>query len=287
VSERDVVEVRAHAKINVFLRVLRRRDDGYHDIESLLLPVSLADLVVLRPDPAGVACGVFFPDGRPVGLDPDEDLAGRAAAALAETRWSAGRGIDVRVEKRIPLAAGLGGGSADAAAVLRGGNRLWGDPLPEDELARIAARIGSDVPALLHGGPVFVRGRGEIVEQASAAPMWWVLLPLAFGVSSAQAYGWWDEEGTTGPDSGPLIEAVAAGDTSRVAGALLFNDLQEPVTRHHPEINRAMEQLLNAGAIEAVMSGSGPTVAGLARDEEHAREIADAVPGTISVSGPA
>jgi 4-diphosphocytidyl-2-C-methyl-D-erythritol kinase len=285
-SEPDVVEVEAHAKINVFLRVLSRRDDGYHDIESLLLPVSLADRVVLRPDPAGAGCGVFFPDGRPAGIDPDEDLAGRAAAALVESRWSEGRGIDVRVEKRIPIAAGMGGGSADAAAVIRGGNRLWGDPLPEEELLRIAAGVGSDVPALLHGGPVLVRGRGEIVEPASAAPTWWVLLPLSFGVSSAQAYAWWDEHGITGPDPGPLIEAVGAGDPSKLAGKL-FNDLQEPVTRHHPEIRRAMERLLEAGALEAIMSGSGPTVAGLARDEAHAREIADAVPGSIPVSGPA
>jgi 4-diphosphocytidyl-2-C-methyl-D-erythritol kinase len=284
--ERDVVEVEAHAKINVFLRVLRRRDDDYHDIESLLLPVSLADRVVLRPDPAGVGCGVFFPDGRSVGLDPEEDLAGRAAVALVETRWSAGRGIDVRVEKRIPIAAGLGGGSADAAAVLRGGNRLWGDPLPEEELVRIAARIGSDVPGLLRGGPVLVRGRGEAADRATAAPLWWVLLPLGFGVSAAQAYAWWDEDGTTGPDPGPLVEAVAAGDTPGVA-ALLYNDLQEPVARHHPEIRRAMEGLLEAGAMEAIMSGSGPTVAALALDEDHARLIADAVPGSIPVSGPA
>jgi 4-diphosphocytidyl-2-C-methyl-D-erythritol kinase len=283
--ELDVVEVEAHAKINVFLRVLRRRDDGYHDIESLLLPVSLADRVVLRPDP-GVGCGVFFPDGRPVGLDPDEELAGRAAAALAETRWSAGRGIDVRVEKRIPIAAGLGGGSADAAAVLRGGNRLWGDPLPEEELVRIAAGIGSDVPGLLHGSPVRVRGRGQVVDRAAAAPMWWVFLPLAFGVSAAEAYAWWDEEGTTGPDPGPLIQAVAEGDTSEVA-ALLFNDLQDPVTRHHAEIHGGVEQLLHAGALGVIMSGSGPTVAALARDEAHAREIADAVLGSIPVSGPA
>jgi 4-diphosphocytidyl-2-C-methyl-D-erythritol kinase len=283
--EGNVVEVEAYAKINVFLRVLRRRDDGYHDIESVLLPVSLADRVVLRPDP-GVGCGVFFPDGRPVGLDPDEDLAGLAAAALVETRWSADRGIDVRVEKRIPIAAGLGGGSADAAAVLRGGNRLWGDPLPEEELVRIATGIGSDVPGLLHGGPVLVRGRGEVVDRATVAPMWWVLLPLGFGVSAAQAYAWWDEDGTTGPDPGPLLEAVAEGDTSAVA-ALLFNGLEQPVTRHHAEIRRAVEKLLHTGALGAIMSGSGPTVAALARDEAHALEIADAVPGSIPVSGPA
>ena len=282
-DEVRVVEVRAHAKINVFLRVLGRRDDGYHDIETLVLPVSLADLVVVRPA-AGVACGVLLPDGRPAGIDPDEDLAGRAAASWVDARAS-GEGLDVSVEKHIPIAAGLGGGSTDAAAVLLGANRLASEPMPTEELARLAARLGSDVPALLTGGPALVRGRGEDVEPVDVPPTWWVLLSLPLEVRSSDAYAWWDEEGALGPEPDTLLEAMGRGDVERL-GRLLFNDLQDPVARRHPEVAAAAERLRDAGALGAVMSGSGPTVAGLARDQAHARAMEAALPGTIAVSAP-
>jgi 4-diphosphocytidyl-2-C-methyl-D-erythritol kinase len=139
--------------------------------------------------------------------------------------------------------------------------------------------VGSDVPALVSGGPVLARGRGERVEPASVARTWWVLRILEFGVPAAQAYGWWDEDGErTGPDPVPLLEAVTVADPARL-GPLLFNDLEGPVTARQPEVGRAREALLAAGALGAVMCGSGPTVAGLARDGRHAEELAAAVGG--------
>ncbi len=283
---RDEVTLPAHAKINVFLRVLRRRDDGYHDLESLILPLSLSDDVVVRRQ-SHVSASVRLPDGRPLLLpDPMANLALRAAAEWYEARSGNEEGAAVEVEKRIPVASGLGGGSADAAATLRALNELWGAPFGPPELSEIGARLGSDVPALLDGGPVLVGGRGEIVEPVAAAPTWWILLPQPFGVRSADAYAWWDEEPTsTDHDVHALLEAFRGGRVERLA-PLLFNDLQAPVAHRHAQVQVAVERLLDAGALGAVMSGSGPTVAALVRSEEEARRIEDRVPGAIAVSAP-
>jgi 4-diphosphocytidyl-2-C-methyl-D-erythritol kinase len=271
----------AHAKINVFLRVLRARDDGYHDLESLVVPISLADTVTVEPA-----------DGLRVEVEGAPELSGPgrlnlglvAALALADACPQAG-GALVRIRKRIPVAGGLGGGSADAAAALLALNELWGCDLDPATLAIVAERVGSDVPAMLQGAPVLVTGRGEVLAPAPMPPLWWVLVPFGFGVRSPDAYRWWDEDrGTTGPDPAPLLDAAAAGDAPRL-GPLMFNDLEGPVTARHPAIAEGIERLLAAGALGAIMSGSGSSVVGLARDEAHARELAGAR-GGLAVRGP-
>ena len=278
-----VIHHLAHAKINVFLRVVGRRPDGYHDIRSLITPISLADDVTLR---AGVELrlSVRGPHAERVPMD-ERNLSVRAAEILASA-CGVDSGAEIELEKRIPVAAGLGGGSADAAAVLLGLTELWGCGLDGDELSTLAAGVGSDVPALLRRRPVLISGRGEIVESVDIAPRHWVLLPQPFPVATADAYRWWDEDGGgSGPDPAPLLSAAAAEDPGSVA-ALLSNDLQRPVANRHPEIGHAERQLLDAGALAAIMCGSGPTVAGLARSDEDAERIAGAIPGSIAVSAP-
>lgn len=282
-SER-VVRREAPAKINVFLRVLGPREDGYHDLESLVVPTSLADVVTvheadaLRVDVRGApALAGEVPAG---GLN----LALVAALALGDACPDAG-GAEIVVEKRIPVAAGLGGGSADAAATILALNELWGCDVDEGTLAELGERIGSDVPAMLAAGPVLVCGRGEIVAPAEVAPLHWVLVHFDFGVRSPDAYRWWDEARSTGPDPGPLLEAAAAGDAEAL-GPLLFNDLEAAVFARHSVIGEAKGALLAAGALGAVMSGSGSSVVGLARDGVHARELADAFPGALAISAP-
>jgi 4-diphosphocytidyl-2-C-methyl-D-erythritol kinase len=267
----------APAKLNVFLRVRGGRDDGYHEIETLVQPITLADGVRASHRDEGFGLTVAG-DRAPDVPSGSENLVLRAARALAEETGES-RGANLTLVKTIPVAAGLGGGSADAAATLRALDRLWGYGLPLDRLVSVGADVGSDVPALLSGGPVLARGRGERVETASVARTWWVLTILGFGVPAGRAYEWWDQDGKeTGPDPGPLLEAVTLADPERL-GQLLFNDLEGPVTARHPEVGRAREGLLAASALGAVMCGSGPTVGGLARDGRHAEELAAAVGG--------
>jgi 4-diphosphocytidyl-2-C-methyl-D-erythritol kinase len=259
----------APAKINLFLRVLGRRSDGYHDLESVLVPISLADGLQIHAasDPGEFRTLSFSlevsgePDSvRGVPVD-ESNLVLKAAKALADRVGVRGF-ADIHLKKRIPPAAGLGGGSSDAAATLRALNDLWGAGLGDDELMEIAAEVGSDVPAMLRGGAVLIGGRGERVVEQSTSPLSGVLATFDFGVRTGDAYGWWDSDGgTTGPDPRPLLESVSG--PVEVLGPILFNDLEEPVVRRHPQIGRVKEALLRGGAIGALMAGSGPTVFGL------------------------
>jgi 4-diphosphocytidyl-2-C-methyl-D-erythritol kinase len=163
---------------------------------------------------------------------------------------------------------------------------LWGCDLDPATLGEVAERIGSDVPAMLLGGPVLMSGRGELLAPAEVASFWWVVVHFDFGVRSPDAYRWWDEdEGVTGPDPEPLLQAAAAGDAEAL-GPLLFNDLEEAVTRRHPAVGEAKQRLLAAGALGAVMSGSGSSVVGLARDRNHAERLASGFDGALVASGP-
>ena len=284
-TRRSTVKRRANAKINVFLRVLRAREDGYHDIESLVVPVSLADRITARrADELRVTMKGVDELARTVpagGLN----LALVAALALADECEHAG-GAEIEIEKRIPVAAGLGGGSTDAAATLGALNELWGCRLDMEALADIAARVGSDVPGMLAGGPVLVQGRGDVIDPATVDRLWWVLRSFDFGVRSPDAYRWWDEDrASSGPDPAPLLVAATKGDPETL-GPLLFNDLERPVFARHPDLAEAKAALLQAGALGALMSGSGSSIVGLARDEAHARSLAKRWPSTRVIAGP-
>jgi 4-diphosphocytidyl-2-C-methyl-D-erythritol kinase len=277
----EPIRVLAHAKINVFLRVLRHREDGYHEIQSLVCPISLADEVRVGPaDRLRVEVG-----GGATALG-GLNLALVAALALAEGCPDAG-GALVEIDKRIPVAGGLGGGSADAAAALRALNDLWGCGVDADALERIAERIGSDVPAMLRDEPLVMSGRGERLVPTEMATFHWALVRFGFGIRSPDAYRWWDLDGGggSGTDPGPLLAAAAAGDPHGL-GPLLFNDLEAPVFARHPELGAARDRLLERGALGAVMSGSGSSVIGLGRDAEHARELAQGFEDSEPVVSP-
>lgn len=282
---RRLVRRDARAKINVFLRVLAAREDGYHDLESLVVPITLADRVTVRSadrlqvEVKGAArLAGEVPAG---GLN----LALVAALALGDACSTSG-GALVEIEKRIPVASGLGGGSADAAATLLALNEHWGCDLDPATLADLGERIGSDVPAMLAEAPVLMFGRGEQLAPADVQPFWWVVVTFDFGVRSPDAYRWWDEDAApTGPDPEPLLAAAEKGDAEAL-GELLFNDLEAPVFARHPSVGAAKRRLLEAGALGAVMSGSGSSVVGLARSRAHAEDLARAFEGAIVASGP-
>jgi 4-diphosphocytidyl-2-C-methyl-D-erythritol kinase len=275
----------ARAKINAFLRVHGEREDGYHEIESLVLPISLADRVTVRTS-AKLRVAVKGEDSLtgdvPVG---GLNLALVAALALADECHDAG-GALIEIDKRIPVAAGLGGGSADAAATIDALNELWGCGADAATVDALCERLGSDVPAMRAGTPVLISGRGERLEAAEVPQLHWVLVRFGFGVRSPDAYRWWDEDGgRTGPDPRPLLSAAAAGDPEAL-GPLLFNDLEASVVTRHPAVGRAKKRLLDLGAVGAVMSGSGASVVGLARDRGHAEEIAVGIDDAVAVAGP-
>ncbi len=284
-APRSVVRA-APAKLYVFLRVLGARADGYHDLESLVLPLSLADeLTVTKAQALDVIVDAEIELSE--GLDAGGmNLSLVAALAMAEACDGPIRGAEIRIAKRIPVAGGLGGGSADAAATLLALNDLWACGLDRETLVSIAERIGSDVPAMLAGGAVMMRGRGERIAPVHLVTTWWVVKPFGFPTRSPDAYRWWDEDGApVGPDPGALVAAAETGNVD-LLGHALFNDLEEPVSRRHPEIVEAKRAFLDAGALGAIMSGSGPTVVALASHMGHADRLAEAVPGSFVVSGP-
>ena len=277
---------RAHAKINVFLRVLGRRPDGFHDIETLILPLELHDVVEVRPADA-LEVEVHGPRAAELADTGGEGLAATAARGLADACTAEHRhGARIAIEKHVPVAAGLGGGSADAAATLLALRELWSCEIDDDRLAAIAADVGSDVPALLHRQPVFCAGRGDRVHAAYAQTTHWVVRPFPFPIRAADAYGWWDDDGAeTGPDPGALVAAVESGN-DELTGHALSNDLQAPAVRRHAEIGDAIDAFMAAGALGAMMTGSGPTVVALARHLGHADALAEAVEGSFVTSGP-
>ena len=255
------VSTRAHAKINLDLRVLGMRPDGFHELRTVFQAISLHDTVTCIPRP-----GPFALECETAGVPLDStNLVWRAAAALWRSLRRDGplRDMAVRLDKRIPLQAGLGGGSADAAATLIGLARSWRVPVRPSQLTDVAAVLGADVPFFLAGGTALGLGRGDEIYPLADLPRHWVVLLIpGFGVSTADAYGWYDNErdmARTQPAREP--QHVPGPWPSRAAQ--MINDLEAPIARHHPEIDQMKAALRRAGALAAAMTGSGSTVFGL------------------------
>ncbi len=257
----------AAAKVNLVLEIRGKRADGYHELATVMQAVDLSDRLVLDEAPGlGLAVNT---DGVPCDAT---NLALRAATTLREAA-KIDRGVHITLDKRIPVAAGLGGGSSDAAAVLLGLNRLWGLRWPAARLAEVATALGMDVPFFLRSGAALGTGRGEVLEPVVAGALALVLVNPAFGSSTAEAYGRVTAAMyTDGSRARKLAELLRTRQAARVA-ASLYNGLEAAVASHHPEIERMRAALLAAGALGAAMSGSGPTVFGVARSFEHARQI--------------
>jgi len=259
------MEIECHAKVNLTLDVLERRpEDGYHDIRSVMVPVSLHDRLVLEPRDEGI----LLESDPPVTGRLEDNLAYRAAVVLQQATGCR-RGAAIRLQKAIPVAAGLAGGSTDAAGVLTGLNRLWGTGLTDRELAELAIRLGSDVPFFIWSRPARVEGIGERVTPiAVAEPLWLVLATPDVAKSTGRVYEWFDQLSDVGPrpDTGAMEEALARGDLAG-AGRVLCNVFERVMLPRHPEIARLKEAMLAGGALGAVMSGAGPTVLGLVPDE--------------------
>ena len=257
----------AAAKVNLTLEVLNKRPDGYHELSTVMHAVDLSDRLVLEDAPV---CEVHT---SAPGVPTDErNLALRAALALRDAA-KVDRGVRIALDKRIPVAAGLGGGSTDAAAVLVGLNRLWDLRWPESALEELAISLGMDVPFFIRGGAAVGTGRGEQLSSLSGSSLGLVLVNPRFQVSTAEIYGRVTPAMySDGGRAGQVVKALGTHRPDRVA-ASLYNGLELAARDAYPQIGQMRAALTAAGALGAVMSGSGPTVFGIARSWEQARQI--------------
>lgn len=268
----DQLVLFARAKINLAIDVLGKRADGYHEVAMVMQSVALADRVALAAaDGISVAA-----TGAELDCGPT-NLAYRAAALLRE-RCGTDKGVRITLTKNIPLAAGLAGGSADAAAVLRGLNALWRLGLTPSDLEEFGAALGSDVPFCLRGGTVLATGRGELLAPLPALPHVWVVLAKPpVDVSTAWVYGnYRGVRATSRPDIGGMTACLAEGDLAGVASRLA-NVLETVTVPAYPRIAALKAAMLEHGAMASLMSGSGPTVFGLVRNRDQAEKIAAAL----------
>jgi 4-diphosphocytidyl-2-C-methyl-D-erythritol kinase len=296
VTAPDAVVARAPAKVNVHLAVGPLRPDGFHELRTVYLAVSLFDTVTVRPgdglsltvsgEGAGAGTGGSGPVGAGIVPADRRNLAWRAAELLA---GHAGVPADAAMDiaKTIPAAAGLAGGSADAAAALVALDALWGTRASRADLTALAAELGSDVPFSLLGGVALGAGRGEQLSPVLARTRWhWVLGMADEGLPTPAVYAELDRlraggrvpHGEDLAPSEPVIAALRSGPPAALAAALV-NDLQAPSLALRPGLRRALRAAIDAGAAAALVSGSGPTVAALAEDEEGAVRLTAALAG--------
>ena len=271
------MRLRTHAKLNLSLRVLGRRADGYHEIESIFHGIDLADDIELN-ETAGSSVDVeMYYAADTMGEAPalEENLIYRAAQSLIEHGGGAGRGVKIDVIKRIPIGGGLGGGSGNAAGTLLALSKLWNMQLERKRLLELAGTIGSDVTYCIDGGTALATARGEQLTQMPAPhAMWFVLGISRDPLLTRDVYSAWDELGHEEQvTSSMMAPALGAGDVNEVA-SLLHNDLERPAFMLRPELSRKKEAILDAGALGAGMTGSGPTMFGILEEAGSAREVA-------------
>ena len=258
-----------YAKINLGLDILGLRPDKYHEVAMVMQSISLADTVTFTESPELVVT-----TDRPELEGGPSNLAYKAAVLMGEVARREPR-LHIHIEKKIFLAAGLAGGSTDAAAVLRGLNRFWELHLPGEKLERLGAKLGSDVPFCVAGGTALATGRGEVLEALpDLPPLSLVLAKPQMEISTPWAYREFDKQkNVVHPDIEGMVQAVRAGDVQGVMSR--FGNVLEPVTAGaHPEIREIRQQMLRNGADPVMMSGSGPTVFGIVKDKETGEKIA-------------
>lgn len=267
--------VKAPAKINLTLDVLHKRPDGYHEVEMIMTTVDLADRIGLKVREDGaihiLSVDRFVPNDH-------RNLAYQAAKILQEM-YHVKLGVSIKIEKNIPVAAGLAGGSSDAAATLRGLNTVWNLGLTIDELAQIGTKIGSDVAFCVYGGTALATGRGEkIQELPSPANSWVILAKPTLGVSTADIYGNLKINDIKHPNTKQMIQAIKEKDFDLMC-ASVGNVLEEVTLNLYPEVAVLKDQMQKFGADAVLMSGSGPTVFGLVNQESRVQRVYNGLRG--------
>ena len=278
----DVVRIRTHAKVNLFLRIMGRRADGFHEVETILHGVKLGDDLEFRATDTGrIEVDIRWAAAGATGDLPsmEENLVYAAASVLVE-HGAFNEGTHIAVTKRIPIGAGLGGGSGNAAGALVLLNEIWKAGFQDSRVAEFAASIGSDVPYCIGGGTALAKGRGEqLTRLPGPTGLTFVLGVSKQPLSTREVFQAWDEFGSSTEVSGaPMTMALGSGDAHDIA-SLLHSDLEPVVFKLRPELMDKKRKLLEAGALGAAVSGSGSTLFGIATDEAHARSIAARIQG--------
>jgi 4-diphosphocytidyl-2-C-methyl-D-erythritol kinase len=259
------IEMLAPAKLNLLLRITGRRGDGYHDIESIFIPVALYDTLKISKRDRGVelhCSGRMVPEG-------SDNLVYRAAARFFDSTGIK-EGAAIRLIKNIPISSGLGGGSSDAATTLKGLNRLWGDPLSGKDLDGLALTLGADVPFFLMQRPAVARGIGEVLQPIEEFPcFWYVIVSPNIMVSTAWAYNMVRIELT---ERNNLNKIAILKDATINIPDILSNDLERVTLGKYPFLYSIKTSLIELGALGALMSGSGPSIFGLFDSERKAHE---------------
>ncbi|AUI36838.1 4-(cytidine 5'-diphospho)-2-C-methyl-D-erythritol kinase [[Bacillus] caldolyticus] len=270
------LSIKAPAKINLSLDVLYKRPDGYHEVKMVMTTIDLADRIELVALPEEDAIRIVSQNR----FVPDDcrNLAYQAAKLLKET-FSIRQGVAISITKHIPVAAGLAGGSSDAAATLRGLNKLWQLGLTLDELAELGAKIGSDVAFCVYGGTALATGRGEIITPIPSPPPCWVVLAKPpIGVSTAEVYRNLELERVSHPDVDAMVRAIERQDYAAIC-RLVGNVLEEVTLKKYPEVAHIKEQMKRFGADAVLMSGSGPTVFGLIEHDSRMQRVYNGLRG--------
>lgn len=267
---------KAPAKINLMLDVLHKRPDGFHEVEMVMTMIDLADRLEMSEQKRDTI--IITSQAGYIPLD-EKNLAFQAARLIKE-RYDVRKGVHIHLDKKIPVAAGLAGGSSDAAATLRGLNRLWGLNIPKEELLKLGAELGSDVPFCVGGGTALATGRGEVLKPIPSPPQCWVIVAKPpINVSTAEVYGRLrSDQIQEHPSAERMIEALEQGSFPQMCKAL-GNVLEEVTLKMHPEVQQLKEGMLKLGADGALMSGSGPTVFGLVSKESKVARIYNGLRG--------
>ena len=286
----SVIVLEAHAKVNLTLEIMGKRPDDYHELRSIVMPISLSDSVSLSAAPVGEV-NLSISTERWINVDRlgsnDSNLA-VCVARLMQTRYNISSGVSIHIHKRIPIGGGMGGGSADAAAVIKGLNTLWKLNLSLPELTSFGADLGCDIPALVHGGVVVMEGRGERVKplldkglHGSCEGMWLVVANPGSMCSTAVIFKNWRADLTKPPKIINNIRPhIQEGNVCAVSDAL-YNGLEDGVYALCPDIARTSLLLKEAGCLGVLLSGSGASVFGLVENKEHGERVIQQLPAEL------
>lgn len=264
-----MLKVRAYAKINLTLDVLHKRSDGYHEVAMIMQAIDLFDTVQLQKQNGDITLEANIP-----ALACDGSNLAYKAAALIKDKCGINEGVHISLQKNIPLAAGLAGGSANAAVVLKGLNTLWQLGLAQSELEEMGALLGSDIPFCLRGGTMLSTGRGEILTPLPQLPVCYVVLAKPdICVSTAKVYGaYCNDKVVERPDTQGVLKSLEQQDLQGVADRLC-NVLESVTVFDYPVIDEIKRAMRRCGVMNSLMSGSGPTVFGLTDDAERATYV--------------